>query len=374
GPNSQPVLYGEFANSKWSPDYRNVSALSDNAWDAGVSFKIQRINGSLQYQSIGANYMSGAPIRYYGQPPMTFAYWRMPYFPAFYGFANTLSLNTQFQNQFIGTTGVSTAATNTQLTYMTPMFNPFIGGGPNWFSSFTPNTQGVTGNLNIPFTIGDLSFAGRLAGAYLSEIRPNSVAAMQYGPSFSSGVRENFSRLEGAVNFTVPVFQQRLALGLGLAWDRLLRNDRAAFQYYPFNPNTGGFDPASVTLANGVFTAANCAAAGTCTYASGSQVSWAPNYINVNHWTTNITAALPVTKGVTLTGLYNNQTFGGYYQATQQNMSESKIFAVGGITYAIPNTPSTISFTFRNQKYQDNVLPTFNLNQNREDVTYSIRF
>jgi hypothetical protein len=369
GANSQPVLFGEIVNSKFTPDFRNVAAISDNAWVGGVNLKIGKANGTFQYQSIGANFISGAPFRYYGNPPATFAYWKLPYFPAFYGFMNTLGLNTQFDTQFGGTGRVSSTATSTTLTYMTPLFNPFIAGGPQWFSSFSPNTQGVSGNVNLPFTIGDLSFAGRVAGAHLTEIRPNSVAAMQYGPGFSSNVKETFDRLEGAVNFTVPVFRQRLALGLGLQWDRLQRLDNTSFQYYPFNPNTGGNDPAAVANALAAFPAA-----GAGTYASGSQVSWQPNWINVQHWTTNITAALPVTRGITLTGLYNQQTFGGAYQSTFNNMDERKIFAVGGITYAIPNSPSTVSFTFRNQKYQDNVVPSFNLNQTREDLTYSIRF
>ena len=369
GPNSQPVLFGEIANSKFTADFRNVSAVSDNAYVLGLNLKVQKVNATLQYQSVGASFMVGAPLRYYGNPPATFAYWKMPYFPAFYGFANQLGLNTQFDNQFIGTGRASATTGNAQLTYITPMFNPFIAGGPNWFSSFTPNTQGLIGNVNVPFTIGELSFAGRLAGAHQTELRPNSVAAMQYGPSFASSAKESFDRVEGAVNFTVPVFSQRLALGLGLQWDRLQRLDKTPFQYYPFNPNTGGNDPATVTNALAAYPA--LPAGGTYV---GSQVSWYPNYINVNHWTTNVSASLPVTRGVTLNALYNQQSFGGFYQSIGQNMDQKKILLQGNVAYAIPNTQSSINFQVRNQQYKDNVLPVFNLNQTREDLNYTIRF
>lgn len=369
GANSQPVLYGEIANSKFSPDFRNIPAVSDNAYVLGVNLKIQKANATIQYQSVGASFMAGAPFRYYGNAPATFEYWKMPYFPAFYGFANQLGLNTQFDNQFIGTGRTSATTTNAQLTYITPMFNPFIAGGPNWFSSFTPNTQGFTGNVNVPFTIGELSFAGRLAAAHQTEIRPNSVAAMQYGPSFTSAAKENFDRIEGAVNFTVPVFSQRLALGLGLQWDRLQRLDKTAFQYYPFNPNTQGNDPTTVVNALTAYPAVPTGG----TYV-GSQVSWYPNYINVNHWTTNLSASLPLTRGVTLNALYNQQTFGGFYQTLGQNMDQKKILLQGNVAYAIPNTQSSINFQVRNQQYKDNVLPLFNFVQTREDLNYTIRF
>jgi hypothetical protein len=363
GPNSQPVLFAEVSNSKYTPDYASTSPVSDYAWIGGLNLTLGRANATLQYQSIGADFVSGANFRYFGNPPPTFAYWKLPYFPAFYGFENTLGLNEQFNNQFIGTAvALPGTPANAALTYVTPIFNPFIAGGPQWFSSFTPNTQGITGNLNIPFTLGGIDVAGRLAGAHLSEINSNAVAAMQYGPSYQSSVKETFDRLEGAVNFALPVFgRSSLALGGSLAWDHLFRNDPTSFQYYPFNPATGGNDPASVATALTAFP-------------SGSQVSWQPNYINVWHFTTNITASLPVTKGLTLGGLYNQQSFGGAYQTTNMNMSQKKTFTQGSLTYGIPNTPSSITFFFRNMRYTDYVLPSYDFNENREDVIYSIRF
>lgn len=366
----QPILFGEIANSKYSPDYVNVAPVSDNAWVAGVNVALGRANASIQYQSIGVDFISGAPFRYYGNAPGTFAYWKLPFFPAFYGFANTIALNKQFDSQFAGTAVASTTAVNAALSYITPAFNPFIAGGPQWFSSYTPNTQGATGSLNFPLRVGGLSLAGRVAAAHLSEIDPDSVAAMQYGSAYQSSVKETFDRLEGAVNFSVPMFGQSMAVGAGLAWDRLLRNDPTSFQYYPFNPVTGGNDPTSV--ANGV--AAFPAGSGAGPYLQGSQMSWQPNYINVRHWTTNLTASMPVAKHLTLGALYNQQTFGGSYQLLNENMSETKTFTQGSLTYAIPNSPSSVTFFFRNMRYTDTVAPSYNFNENREDVIYAIRF
>jgi hypothetical protein len=77
---------------------------------------------------------------------------------------------------------------------------------------------------------------------------------------------------------------------------------------------------------------------------------------------------------LTLGGLYNQQNFGGNYQLTNQNLSESKIFTQGSLTYSIPNTPSSVTFFFRNMRYTDGVAPSYNFSENREDVIYSIRF
>jgi hypothetical protein len=372
GPGSVPVLFGEVAASKYSPDFRNVPAVTDTASVAGINLKFNKISGTVQYQSVGVNFMEGAPFHYYGNAPTTLAYWKLPYFPAFYGFGNQLGLNTQFDRQFLGTSGTSSTATNPALTYANPIFNPFVAGGPSWYSSFTPNTQGVSANANIPFTIGDLSFAGRISGSYLTELHANSIAAMQYGPAYESNVRETFAKVDGALNFTVPAFGQKLAAGLGLGYERLKRDDKTAFQYYPFDPTVGGNNAAAVAAATGVYPAGS---AGAVTYTGGgSQVSWYPNYINVQHYTLNATASMPLTKGVVLSATYNQQNFGGFYQTLGQNMDEKKTFLIGSVTYTIPNTNSSIGLAVRNQQYKDNVLPTYNLNQNREDILYTIRF
>ncbi|MGA3038437.1 MAG: S-layer homology domain-containing protein [Vulcanimicrobiaceae bacterium] len=366
GAGTQPVLFGEASNSKYSPNYQSVAPISDNAWVAGVNLSLGKAVASVQYQAIGPNYMAGAPFQYYGSPPPTFAYWKLPYFPAFYGFANTVVLNRQFLSQFAGSAvpapfSVYGAGANTTLNYDTPMFNPFVASGPQWFSSFTPNTQGITANISVPFQIGSVPMTGRLAGAHLSEQTPNSVAAMQYGPGYQSSVKENFDRLEAAVNFSVPAFGKRLALGGSLGWDRLYRNDPTRFAYYPFNPATGGNDAGSV-------------AAALTLNPAGSQINWSPNYINVNHLTTNVSAAMPITSGLTLSGLYNQQVYTGDYQSLAQNVSQKKTFSQGAITYSIPNTPSSLTFFFRTMKYTDFAVPSYDTNINREDIIYAIRF
>ncbi len=50
GPGTQPVLFGEVSNSKYSPNYQSVAPVSDNAWIAGVNVALGKANGTIQYQ------------------------------------------------------------------------------------------------------------------------------------------------------------------------------------------------------------------------------------------------------------------------------------------------------------------------------------
>ncbi|MDP9025608.1 MAG: S-layer homology domain-containing protein, partial [Candidatus Eremiobacteraeota bacterium] len=93
GAGSQPVLFGEAASSKYTSDFRNVPAIGDTAGVIGLRLKIQKIELSAQYQSVGPNFLDGAPIRYYGNPPPLFAFYKGTYFPDFFGFANNLGIN-----------------------------------------------------------------------------------------------------------------------------------------------------------------------------------------------------------------------------------------------------------------------------------------
>ncbi|MBD5653830.1 MAG: S-layer homology domain-containing protein, partial [Candidatus Eremiobacteraeota bacterium] len=100
GPGSKPILFGEAADSKFTADYRNVPAVGDTAGLVGLRFKIQKVEFSAQYQSVGINFMDGAPFKYYGNPPPLFAFYRLNYLPDFIGFGNNTGINQQFDNQF----------------------------------------------------------------------------------------------------------------------------------------------------------------------------------------------------------------------------------------------------------------------------------
>jgi S-layer homology domain len=367
---SHPTIFGEGAWSKYTPDFYNIPAVTDSATVLGLRLKVFNVTATAQYQAVGANFLSGAPIRYFGSAPSTFTYWRGTYFPGFFGFGNTLAINRTFATAAqpgcsvaVGTTATTCAQSNPNLSYIYPIFNPFVASGPSYFSAFAPNTQGTTVNLTAPIRIGDLRLNGRLIGQHLEEITPNGFGQLQFGPGFASGTKLKEDRLEGGLQFGVPLFGQTLALNLSGAVEHLKRNDKTTGPYVPFNLTTGGADPSSQVAAN------------TYTAAGNAPVLFYPNYIDTYHQTWAAGATMPVTRDVVLGAVYNTQTYHGSYGLTLgQNIAERKDIYTLSATYNIPRTTSSISAFFRNQKYTDNVVPSYNFNQNREDVNFTVRF
>jgi len=359
-----PVIFAEGAYSKFTPDFYTIPAVTDSAAVVGLRLKLYKATATIQYQAVGANFLDGAPLQYFGPAPSTFQFWRGNFFPQFFGFANNVAINSTFDSAVApGCVSTACSRNNSANTYIYPVFNPFVASGPQFFSAFAPNTQGFTGNVTSPIQIGDTTLNGRLLAQHLQELTPNGFGQLTYGPGFASGTRLKFDKLEGGLQFGVPVFGQRVALNLSGAVEHLSRNDRTAYAYTPFNTLLGGPDPSQAALLNAYL-------AGGAT-----PVLFYPNYVDEYHTTLAAGATMPVTRDLVFGLAYNSQTYHGSYGTTlAQNIAERKDQYDATLTYNIPKTTSSISALFRNQKYTDSVLPTYNFNQNREDVNFSIRF
>jgi len=362
GPGSSPVIFGEMAYSKYTPDFRNVAAVGDTAGVIGLRLKIARIELSGQYQSVGVNFLDGAPFKYYGNPPTLFTFWKGAYFPDFFGFANNQTINTQFDTQFTAATLPSPkTGLNPNLTFLYPVFNPLKANGPTFYSSYAPNSRGPTASINAPLQLGDLTFNTRFQYQHLSEIRPDSFGSLVYGPAFASSVPMTWDNYTLATQFSVPAWGQKITANVGGTLEFLKRNDLTPFQYYPINPTTQTFDQASFLEAQ--------------LLPGGSGVNFYPNYVNMHRYAVNAALSLPLTRQVALTGTYSTQRYAGSYGTTlTQNISERKDFYTGSVTYQIPNSNSSIQFQARNYRYNDDYVSTFNLNQYREDVFFTVRF
>jgi S-layer homology domain len=359
-----PVIFAEGAYSKFTPDFYNTPAVTDSAGVIGLRLKISAVTATVQYQAVGPNFLDGAPLRYFGPSPSTFQFWRGNFFPQFFGFANNVAINQTFDGAVTpACAGTACTSKNAALTYIYPVFNPFVASGPQFFSAFAPNSQGFTGNVTAPIRIGDVTLSGRLLGQHLAEMTPNGFGQLAYGPGFASGTKLKFDELEGGVQFSLPIFGEKVAFNLTGTTEHLARNDRTAYAYVPFNPGVGGADPSSAAALNAYL-------AGGAT-----PVLFYPNYVDEYHNTIDAAATLPLSRDLVLGLGYNTQTFHGAYGTTfGQNIAQRKDQYQGTLTYNIPKTTSSVSALFRNMKYSDNVLPTYNFNQNREDLNFSIRF
>ena len=363
GKGSSPTLFGEVAYSKFSPDYRNVAAVGDTGGVFGLRFKIQKVEISAQYQSVGVNFFDGAPLRYFGNAPTLLANWHGNYLPDFFGFGNNLGINQQFDAQFpnIGLNSPNTSV-NPNLTYLFPVFNPFKANSPTDFSAFAPNSEGPTVTANFPIIIGgNFIIQTRAQYQQLQEVRPQPYGSSTYFPTYTTTTPEKWNNFTLGGQFSVPAFGQKLSMNLAGTYETLMRNDQTRYQYYPYNPAEQAFDGASYLAAQQI--------------PGGSQVSFYPNYVNVHKVVFNAGVSVPLTKGVGLNLTYNNQRYGGEDATTlAQNISEQKQFYTGTVAYQIPNSNSSVSFQASHYGYTDAVIPNFNVSQNRQDVFFTVRF
>jgi len=369
GPGTAPTLFGEVADSKYTADYVNEPAVNDTAAIGGIKLHIGKADLSVQYQSIGADYFAGAPLRYYGNAPQLLANNHIGYLPDFFGFGNDLGINQQFDNQFtaVGLTSPNTEG-NPNLTFINPIFNPLKASGPEFYSSFAPNSQGLTASFSSPARIGDLNLTTRASYQSLQEVVANGGSTSLYGPTFVSNAPLRYTTYSGGVGFQLPVFGQKANLNLNATYETLRRNDLTAQQYVPINPGTDTYDSGSFAAAAAAFPVGG-------PYGSGSQVSYYPNYVNVRHTVYAASASLPLTANLTLNGSYSTQRYGGSYETTAtQNISERKDYYTGSLTYNIPKTNSSLTFLARRFQYHDDVLSTYNFGQNREDLNFAVRF
>ena len=366
---SAPTFFAEAANSRLGNNDRSTAlpfsqeTKADSGVVFGLKFKGRIANGQVAYQTIGANFLSGAPFRYFGNAPSVFSYNVLPYFPAFFGVANNLMINRRL-DAALGPG--SKIAVNPALTYAYPIFNPFVAFGPNFYSAYVPNTQGLTVNLSAPLRIGNWNSTARLSVQHLQEITPNSFGTMQYcagtaapGCAYRSAVKERDDALTLGTAFNVRALGKRVTIDLSGTYERLSRLDKTGFPYVPYNPASQSADPATqAALPAGV-----------------SPVTFYPNFVDVKKRQFNVNAVIPVTKDMTVNLQYNTQSYAGAYQTTLgQDIAQHKDYYLGNVTYSIPRTNSAITFSARQYMYRDNFVPSYNLTQNRQDLNFSVKF
>jgi hypothetical protein len=350
-------VFGEVSASRWTPDQQFIAETGAYAGVGGAKLKIAQATATLQYQSIGANYLDGAPLRFFGNAPPTWANYQGDFFPQFFGFANTLGVNQQFDAAInAGAPGRSATASNPALTFIYPVFNPFVASGPDFYSAFAPNTQGPSLTVQLPMRIAGLAIDGRLFAEHLSELQANANATSTFGPQVPTSVRATFDKLDAGATFAVG----GVSVNLSGTLEHLRRNDTTGLTYIPFNPATASYDPSALAAYQA---------------AGGARAVYYPNYISLYHTLLAAGLTLPVTRDIALNTRYSDQRYFGAYGTTlQQNIGGIKDQIDFGLTYTVPKTSSTVGLTFRNSTYKDAALSSYNLSANGEDVNFTIRF
>jgi hypothetical protein len=362
GDAATPILYAEGALSNFTPDFLTVPATTDTAGVVGTRFHIHSIGFDLRYQNVGPNYLDGAPYSYFGNAPSTFSAYSGAYVPDFFGFANTLQINRQFDQQFAGTGVISQTALNPNLTFAYPVFNPFRGVGPTFYQAFVPNSRGLTADVTAPIHIGHSALQTRLEYQHLSDIQPSSQANALSGASYPTTVHLTDDSYALRTSLALHAFGKPVDLDLDGAFETLERNDTTAFPYYPFNPSTQGPDPASV-------------AAAAALPGGNSGVTFVPNYIDMHHVSLGAGATLPISQDIGIGVHYSTQRFNGSYGTTlAPNITERKEYLSGNVSYHIPHSNSTLDFQTTAARYSDPNVPSYDFNQTQQNLNLTVRF
>jgi hypothetical protein len=368
---AHPLLFGEVAGSQYTPDQQLVAVTGANAAVAGLKFTFERTQLTLQVQTVGANYMDGAPLRFFGNAPATWVNYSDDFQPGFFGFANTLGINQTFDAS-IGPH--SATAANPALTFLYPVFNPFVAGGPTYYSAFAPNTQGPSLTLNGPLRLAGVTIDGRLFAQHLTQLQADAGGTATFGPAFATNVRATFDKFDAGATLPVHIGGTKIALNLAGTLEHLRRNDTTGFAYIPYNPSTASYDPgalASFQAGGGIVNTSTGKILSTGT----SAVMYYPNYVSMTHTQLAAGAALPLTPDIVFNTRYSDQRYFGAYGTTlQQNIGGIKDQVDVGLTYTVPKTTSSVGLTFRNSSYKDATLSSYNFDQNRGDVNFTIRF
>jgi hypothetical protein len=357
-----PLLFGEVSGSRFTPDTQFVATTGAYAAVAGLKLTLHRVTATLQVQTVGANYLDGAPLRFFGNAPPTWANYQGDFFPQFFGFANTLGINQTFDASInAGGPGRSATAANPALTFIYPVFNPFVAGGPDYYSAFAPNTQGPSLTVLGPLRLGGLTIDGRLFAQHLTQLQANATTTGTFGPQFPTSARATFDKFDAGATFPVTLFGAQASVNLAGTLEHLKRNDTTGQLYIPYNPAGGGYDPGAL---------ANYQAAG-----GSSAVVYYPNYVSLYHTSLAAGASLPVTRDVVLNTRYSDQRYFGSYGTTlAPNIGGIKDQIDLGLTYTVPKTSSSVGLSFRNSTYKDAALSSYNLSANGGDVNFTIRF
>jgi hypothetical protein len=332
-------------------------------------------HATLQMQSVAPHFLDGAPVRFFGNTPATWASYQGDIFPQFFGFANTQAINAAFDAAVNAVApGHSATVGNPALTFIYPVLNPFVAGGPEYYSAFAPNTTGPSLTIDSPLRFGGMTIAARFFAQHLTQVQADSGTTGTFGLQFPTAVRATFDKLDAGATVPVPAFGRTVAVNLAGTLEHLRRNDTSGAPYVPFNPATASYDAGALTN----FTAAGGTVdpvSGKITGAGGAAVTYYPNYVNMYHTSVAAGASLPLTHDVVLHTRFSDQRYTGSYGTTLgPNINGTKGQVDVGLTYVVPKTASTVGLSFRDSTYRDGSLSSYNLNQSREDVNFTIRF
>lgn len=364
----RPVVFGELASTRYSPDSRSVAAVGAGGCDRRArDGRGARAFGTVPKRRRGVR--AGRARRVCGHGARRrcgHCGLRAPGLLRYREHGRDRS-RVRRPVRGGGLASPGTAA-NPALAYGYPVVDPFEASGPAYFSAFAPNSAGPSASFDAPVRVFGTDVEVRGGYRRLGQVALPS-AGLAFGPAVAVTAPLVEQRADLETSFAIPVARNHaLATDLQATYAALDRADRTAVGFTPIDAATGAFDAA-----------ANAAAASLLPrggpYGPGSAVSSHPNYVAMRRIALSAAVALPLTRELTLGGFYSTQAFGGTAGTTLgQSIAQTKVTYQGSLTYAVPRTNSSLTFVSRHDAYRDRVLPSYDTAANRQDLDLTVRF
>jgi hypothetical protein len=236
--------------------------------------------------------------------------------------------------QFSLTTPATQPSGSSTLTTLTPVLSAAHGFDAGASGPDTSGLSAANATLNVPVHVGRVSFQGRVEGA-------QSLAT-------DSSLRDN--TYGAGANFNVQAGKSKLNVDVASRFEHLTRNDTPIA--------SSSFDGSS-----------------TWQLSNDNLQVLVPAFADVSKHTISAGVAVPVSQRLTAGVQYDTQhLLGGYGSAGFNNLDARNDVYGAKLTYALPNSSSLLTFSAKQYRYQDNLIPSNTFTQTREDVNFTVKF
>ena len=353
-----PQLFGRMLGS-YSP-YDQPGLRTDvNAAVAGVHFHLFGGEQTLTLQNVGANFNAAPSDQGAGVAPALFAFYNFSQLPQLSDNAPTFNA------------AAPAPAPNSGLQSLGSMSFPSIGAlqpqQTNAFNGLVPNTRSAAVEFRFPLVFSGMKGNIHVNGQSLRDIQPDSLATQIFGPAFATSFSRKYNSLGAGVTLALPLFDRKATVSLDGLYESLKRNDKSSFlyaanaSYLANNPNALPYNTAAGTSLNVI--------------SMPSALIFYPNFIDIQHFASGASLAVPVSKALTVNGGFSEQRYNGEALNTlTQDLSLGTRSISGGLVYNIPKSNSSIDLMFNRYQYFDDVVPASNHTENRQNIYFSVKF